>query len=208
MKPVFNLANRIYVLEIELEGGRFEYTISCQVDEMSTNSDQAIEYRMNSEVYRLILEEFGACTHYFDEETCKFVSYQDYERKTIGEESGYVFDDSWFLHEKEAKEAAQFLFELFMRDNERVSCVFPSTGFNREIRWKGVKFLLQVNEEGKVDGEVFVTIPSERIYDSTQLEFENKIKMISGAEITYQGHIVDLKVDSLTKSFLLVANLV
>ena len=39
VEAVLNLANRIYVLEIELEGGRFEYTISCRKDEMSTNSD-------------------------------------------------------------------------------------------------------------------------------------------------------------------------
>lgn len=207
MSIVLNLANRLYVSQEEFQG-TVVYKISSDGNEVFCNEDESFQYRMNPEVYRLILEQLGAHTYYYQAGYQEVeVSFKEYEQTYLSFEEEDVFADSYFYELNQAIEAAQFLFEVFVISGGSVGCEFGIYDFNRQMAWKDIGFLTSVDGSGRIDEAILVVIPYEKIQDST-LYFEAKIKNMGGATINYQEDVVELRVASLTQAFLMVANLI
>lgn len=149
MKIVLNLANKLYVLEDEWEG-QTVYRLSSTEDEVVCNEDEAYEQRMSGEVYRLLLEEFGAKTYYYQTRPShQVVDEKRYVNWVIGRSRNKVLADSYFKKVDQAVTAAQFIFELFTCSKSRCES-YPygdplkvdQLEFYQRIRWEGLEFVL------------------------------------------------------------------
>ena len=119
MKPMFNLANRLFVLEHNSEKGK-QYSLSNRTDKNVGNFVVAREQKLSKDLYRYLLEEMGGRTYYRNIET------KSKERVVIE----YTFFDNL----ESASFVAQRLIEIF--DFSTHYCNFyhlqPIEGIERE----------------------------------------------------------------------------